>query len=149
MPPPPGQLLRLLYRLPLIAYRFRLGRLMGRRFLRLGHTGRASGRLRHTVLEVVADLDGDPMVVAAFAPRCDWYRNLLADPSASVSWGRTSGTATARILDEDAAAAVLTDYVRRHPRSARNIDRLLGLDLVDNPQTAARSLPVVRLVVDR
>ena len=80
---------------------------MGRRFLRLGHTGRASGRLRHAVLEVVADLDGDPMVVAAFAPRCDWYRNLLADPSASVSWGRTSGTATARILDEDAAAAAL------------------------------------------
>ena len=88
------------------------------------------------------------MVVAAFAPRCDWYRNLLADPSASVSWGRTSDTATARILDEDAAAAVLTDYVRRHPRSARNIDRLLGLDLVDNPQAAARSLPVVRLIVD-
>ncbi|MCP4844856.1 MAG: nitroreductase family deazaflavin-dependent oxidoreductase, partial [Actinomycetia bacterium] len=48
-----------------------------------------------------------------------------------------------------AAAAVLTDYVRRHPRSARNIDRLLGLDLVDNPQAAARSLPVVRLIVDR
>ncbi len=138
-----------MYRLPLVVYRVRLGRLLGRRFLRLGHTGRVSGRLRHTVLEVVAELDGDPVVVAAFAPRCDWYRNLLADPATSVAWGRVSGTATTRILEEEAAAEVLADYVRRRPRSARNIDRLLGLDLVDDPRAAAEVLPVVRLTLDR
>ena len=138
-----------MYRLPLVVYRVRLGRLLGMRFLRLGHTGRVAGRLRHTVLEVVAELDGDPVVVAAFAPRCDWYRNLLADPATSVAWGRVSGTATTRILEEEAAAEVLADYVRRRPRSARNIDRLLGLDLVDDPRAAAEVLPVVRLTLDR
>ena len=138
-----------MYRLPLVAYRVRLGRLLGRRFLRLGHTGRVSGRLRHTVLEVVAELDGDPVVVAAFAPRCDWYRNLLADPAASVAWGRVARPAAARFLSEGEAADVLADYVRRHPRSARNIGRLLGFDLVDDPQAAAGVLPVVRLARGR
>jgi deazaflavin-dependent oxidoreductase (nitroreductase family) len=145
---PPGRLSRLLYRLPLLAYRCRLGRILGRRFLRLEHTGRVSGKPRHTVLEVVGDLDGDPVVAAAFAPRCDWYRNLQEDPTASVTWGRTADAATARFLDEDAAADVLADYVRRHPRSARNIGRLLGLDLADDPRAAAGVLPVVRLVLD-
>lgn len=135
--------------MPLIAYRFRLGRLMGRRFLRLGHTGRVSGRLRHAVLEVVSDLDGDPVVVAAFAPRCDWYRNIQAYPSVTVAWSRISGEATARILEQGPAADVLAGYVQRHPRSARNIDRLLGLGLVGDPADAARFLPVVRLALHR
>jgi hypothetical protein len=50
---PPRGLLRLALRLPIWLYRWRLGWLLGDRFLLLTHTGRKSGLPRQVVLEVV------------------------------------------------------------------------------------------------
>jgi hypothetical protein len=48
-----GILARLVFRLPLIAYRLGLGSVLGHQFLVLTHAGRSSGRVHHTVLKVL------------------------------------------------------------------------------------------------
>jgi hypothetical protein len=51
--PRPGPVLRRLLRAPSLLYDWHAGWLLGRRFLRLTHRGRRSGRRYRTVLEVV------------------------------------------------------------------------------------------------
>src|SRR5574341_857550 len=88
----PGRLARSLYRLPIALHRWRLGWLLGRRFLLLAHRGRSSGQMRATVLEVVRhDETRDAyIVVAAFGARSDWFLNLRATPAARVQVGLIS-----------------------------------------------------------
>ena len=136
---------RFLYRLPVGLYRIGLGRLLGRRFLCLEHLGRTSGLTRRTVLEVIAHEGGKPVVPVAFGTTTDWYRNLLARPSARITWGGVAGPVTAQVLDETEAAGVLVRYVADHRWAARSLDRLVGLGLVDDPAAAARKLPLIRL----
>ena len=136
---------RFLYRLPVGLYRIGLGRLLGRRFLCLEHLGRTSGLTRRTVLEVIAHEGGKPVVPVAFGAATDWYRNLLARPSARITWGGVAGPVTAQVLDETEAAGVLVRYVADHRWAARSLDRLVGLGLVDDPAAAARKLPLIRL----
>ena len=136
---------RFLYRLPVGLYRIGLGRLLGRRFLCLEHLGRTSGLTRRTVLEVIAHDGGKPVVPVAFGATTDWYRNLLARPSARITWGGVAGPVTAHVLDETEATEVLVRYVADHGWAARSLDRLVGLGLVDDPAAAARKLPLIRL----
>jgi len=124
-----------LYRLDVGLYRIGLGRLLGRRFLCLEHLGRTTGLTRRTVLEVIAHEGGKPMVPVAFGAATDWYRNLLAQPAAQITWGGMAGPVTVQVLDEAEATVVL----------ARGLDRLVGLGLVDDPAAAARNLPLIRL----
>jgi len=136
---------RFLYRLPIGLYRIGLGRLLGHRFLCLEHLGRTSGLTRRTVLEVVAHEGGKPVVPMAFGAATDWYRNLLAQPSAQITWVGMAGPVTAQVLDEAEATVVLARYVADHPWAARGLDRLVSLGLVDDPAAAARNLPLIRL----
>ena len=53
------------------------------RIMVLTHTGRTSGRRRHTPVNY-AIVDGDIFCVAGFGPGSDWYRNLLSTPRAEV-----------------------------------------------------------------
>ena len=135
---------RFLYRLPVGLYRIGLGRLLGRRFLCLEHLGRTSGLTRRTVLEVIAHDGGEPVVPVAFGPATNWYRNLLAEPSARITWGGVAGPVTAQVLDETEATEVLVRYVADHRWAARSLDRLVGLGLVA-PAAAARKLSLIRL----
>lgn len=59
---PPAGVTRFLFRMPICFYRVRLGWLFGHRLLLLNHTGRVSGKLRRTILEV-DEYDGDSYVV--------------------------------------------------------------------------------------
>jgi deazaflavin-dependent oxidoreductase (nitroreductase family) len=108
-----------------------LSRLMGRRFLRLTHTGRRSGRSFHTVLEVVAHRSGGEFfVVSGFGPRSDWLRNLEAGGPATVRVSGRSFPVDHRRLDEAEALAVFAAYERRHrvirPLVHRSLSWLLG-----------------------
>ena len=85
------------------------------------------------------------MVPVAFGPATDWYRNLLAAPSARITWGGVAGPVTAQVLDETEVTEVLVRYVADHRWAARALDRLVGLGLVDDPAAAARNLPLIRL----
>lgn len=58
----PRGLLRLGFRLPIWLYRLNLGWILGERFLLLTHTGRKSGLVRQTVIEVY-DTTKKPMFI--------------------------------------------------------------------------------------
>jgi len=92
------------------------GVLLGHRFLRLGHTGRRSGRHFHTVLEVVRydRPTGEATVISGFGQGADWLRNLRAGGRAEVDFGRGPRPAAYRVLALDEAEEVYAAYERRN-----------------------------------
>jgi deazaflavin-dependent oxidoreductase (nitroreductase family) len=114
--PPTSPLLRGLFRAPVALYRWRLGWLLGHRFILLVHIGRRSGLERRTVLEVVRY---DPktsgvVVMSGFGPTSDWYQNIGARPAREVVIGRRSFVPTHRDLTQDEAVAAVAGYERRN-----------------------------------
>lgn len=148
----PGPLLRAVFRAPLRLYDWHAGWLLGHRFLRLTHQGRRSGRQYQTVVEV---LKTDPatrevMVMAGFGHATDWLRNIQAHPAIEITLGNRHFAPTHRILDEDAAAAVLADYEHRNrlitPVLRRVLSSLVGwtYDGTDDARhRVVRELPII------
>jgi deazaflavin-dependent oxidoreductase (nitroreductase family) len=135
-------------RAPIYFYRFGLGRLLGNRFVMIEHIGRVSGLPRQTVLEVIRRDDDSIDVAAAWGPKSDWFRNIIADPSVLVSSGRRrSVPATASMLRVDAATGVFAEYAVEHQTAARTLGRTLELDFAD-PAKVASAVPIVRLTFD-
>lgn len=149
---PPTGLLRLGLRLPIVLYRLRLGWLLGERFILLNHIGRKSGQARQTVLEVVGhDERSDTYyIVSGWGHQSNWYRNLLAKPEISVQVGRRRLDVRAETLTPPEGAQVLLAYREKHPLAARELGRLMGLNIAQAPPDALErivqeSLPVVAL----
>lgn len=148
-PKPPTGIRRALFRLPVHLYRWRLGVLLGRRFVLINHVGRTTGLPRQAVVEVVARdaATGAVTVAAGFGAGSDWYQNLLAHPDATIQMGSRTIPVRAAPLTEDQAAEAMVDYACRHPRAARALTRLLGFR-VDGTEAdyraVGRRLPMVR-----
>lgn len=125
---PLGQRLRRsVVRLPLWLYRARLGWLLGQRFLRLTHTGRRTGALHQTVLEVVThDRTTDTyVVVSGLGERAQWFRNIQVSPEVKIAVGHRALHATALRLNVEEAEPLMREYLRRHPLAFRLLARLL------------------------
>jgi len=149
---PPQGFGRALARFPLWFYRFRLGFLLGERFLMLTHTGRKSSLARETVLEVVRhdSLTDSYVVASGWGENSNWFQNIVKNPRVSISVGfRRSLPAQAVRLSEQGALAEFQDYARRHPRAFRVIaSRALGHPIGDadvDSRLLARSIPIVVL----
>ena len=108
--------LRYFLRAPVYLYRWRLGRLLGKRFLLLNHIGRRTGLHRQTVLEVMEyRKDGPELVVmSGFGPNSDWLRNIEATSGEEVIVGSHRFIASHRFLGEEEAMRVVRDYERRN-----------------------------------
>lgn len=144
-PEPLGPIGRVLARAPRHLYRLGLGRLLGRRFVLIEHTGRKTGRTREAVVEVVRHDPASLDVAAAWGGRSDWYRNLVATPAALVSTGALRRRpAVASIVEVGDAATVFAAYARDHPWAARTLAKTFGLP-VDDPVRMAEAVPLVRL----
>lgn len=67
-------------RAPAVLYDLNLGWLLGRRFLRLTHRGRRSGRCSRMMLEAIGDdrARHEVFVMVGLARRAQWYRNVIA-----------------------------------------------------------------------
>lgn len=131
---PPGPLVRAFLHAPTLLYRAHLGWLLGSRFLYMLHRGRRSGRLRRTVVEVVHfdHRAEEAAVVAGWGPHTQWYLNLESAPAEEVRVGRRRWRAPRqRFLDESERAALLTGYVREHPRAAKGLARAFGIASLD------------------
>ena len=126
METPPSRILRILLRLPIWLYRLHLGWLLGDRFLLLQHTGRKSGRVRETVVEVVKHdpATGTYYVVSGWGSRSDWYLNIQKNPLVTirVSGQRMSAHAAGIPLAE--AADILKGYSERYPLAFRELTRM-------------------------
>ena len=144
-PRPPGRRLKRLLRAPAHLYDWHAGWILGRRFLRLTHVGRRSGRLYQTVLEVVGEnpRSGELIVVAGFGHSAAWYRNLQAREAREVAVGRERFVPIHRELGEAEAAAVLAAYERRNrlvaPLVRAVLSRLVGWRY-DGSESARRAL---------
>ncbi len=113
---------------PARLYDWHAGWLLSRRFLRLTHVGRKSGRQYRTILEAIAT---DPatheiFVLVGQGPQADWYRNLRANPAVELATGRQRYVPDHRVVPEDEAAAVLADYERRNRLVAPLVRRVLS-----------------------
>ncbi len=126
-----GPILKTLLSCPTVLYAHDLGWLLGRRFLRLSHRGRRSGKVRHTVLEVVRfdPTTAESVVLSAWGERADWYRNIVASPPLEVVTGRDRYVPEYRVLGPEEAFRVLDEYGKRHPLAALGLARLFGYPL--------------------
>ncbi|MGC5168010.1 nitroreductase family deazaflavin-dependent oxidoreductase [Luteimicrobium sp. DT211] len=134
---------RFVVRAPIVLFRWGLGFVFAGRLMMLTHRGRASGRRRYAVLEVVERPSRDAVVIASgFGERAQWYRNLEAEPRCLVSVGvRTDVPAVARLLSDDESAAALDRYAARYPRSWKELRRAI----TDATGDAHSKIPIVRL----
>ena len=113
----PGHGLIRLLRAPARLYDWRMGWMLGHRFLRLTHVGRRSGRIYQTVLEVVGQnrATNELIVIAGLGRSAQWYRNLQAHEAIEVAIAGQRFTPVHRELSASEAAAVLADYERPQP----------------------------------
>ena len=129
--PRPGRALKLALRLPAHLYRFRLGWLLGHRFLLLTHRGRKSGLLRRTPLEVLLydPFARESIVLSAWGKKADWYRNIATTPAVEVETGGERYATDQRFLSTQEGHAVVTEYAIRHPLAARVLERAFGFEI--------------------
>jgi deazaflavin-dependent oxidoreductase (nitroreductase family) len=125
----PSRFWQLVFRLPVYLYRWRLGWLLGRRFLLLIHVGRRSGRQHETVLEIMEYRPPGPEVVvmSGWGANAQWLRNIEAHPGPEVVIGCDRFVASHRVLGADAAIAVLAGYERHNRYAAWIIRTVLSL----------------------
>ncbi|MGH7896451.1 MAG: nitroreductase/quinone reductase family protein [Candidatus Binatia bacterium] len=123
--------MRMIYRLPLAAYRFGLaGRehWLGMHWVLIVTTGRRTGRT-HAVL--VDRLGEDPargryFVQAAYGRRADWVRNVEAHPVFDAEVRGQRFRARMEEAEPREAARVMLEYVRAHPWYSPGIAWMLG-----------------------
>jgi deazaflavin-dependent oxidoreductase (nitroreductase family) len=123
----PHGLLRLGFRLPIWFYRWHIGWLLGERFLLLTHTGRKSGAIRQTVIEVVGHdkATGAYYVVSGFGRKADWFLNIQKEPKVKVTVGSRLFEAEAGVVSDEDAADILLDYATGHPLAFRELSKIL------------------------
>ena len=113
---------------PGLLFRAKLGFLFGERFLLITHVSRRSGRTFHTPLEVVVhDTEtAEYIVCSGTGPNADWYRNITAQPVASVQVKNRVWIPEQRVLESPEAADRFADYELRHPKAASKLLDSMG-----------------------
>jgi deazaflavin-dependent oxidoreductase (nitroreductase family) len=140
----PGPVVRPLLRAPARLYDWKLGWLLGRRFLRLTHVGRHSGRRYQTMLEVIGTRPeaSEVIVLAGLGPTADWYRNLQKNPAVEVAIGRHRFRPQYRVLEPAEAVATLAEYEHRNrwvgPVLRRVLSWLVGWTYDGSPEARRR-----------
>lgn len=129
---PPSRALKKLLHAPVFLYRWRLGWLLGKRFLLLTHIGRRTGQKHQVVLEVMEYRKRVPeaIVMSGFGQNSDWLLNITAHPHPQVQIGSLRFTAGFRFLGAEEAIAVMRKYEHRNwfmlPVIRHVASRLLG-----------------------
>ncbi len=154
IPYPHQGIWRKLARAPIWLYRWRLGWLLGKRFLLLEHRGRKSGRTYHTVVEVVHhDPSTDTYyVVSGFGKRADWFRNIQVHPDVFITVGQRRMPALARVLPVDEGTRVLSAFMKRHPKEIEMLGRMFGYPPIRSEEDVRNFVaehPVVAFTVKR
>lgn len=137
----PGATTIKLLRGPTHLYDWRAGWILGRRFLRLTHIGRRSGRRYQTMLEVIGEnhATGEVIVIAGLGRSANWYRNLQTHEAIEVAIGSERFTPRHRQLNKSEAATAGNKHSR--PSQSSPLNDTASSDEVDSPpihRTATR-----------
>ncbi|HUA15178.1 MAG TPA: nitroreductase family deazaflavin-dependent oxidoreductase [Verrucomicrobiae bacterium] len=116
------------FRAPIHLYQWHLGWILGHRFVLLTHTGRRTGKLRQTVLEVLEYRTSGPEVVVmgGFGRESDWIQNIEALPNVQIDIGSRHFPACAHALSEEEAVEALKGYEYRNRWMAPVVRFALG-----------------------
>jgi len=127
----PKGILKVFFKLPVLAYRTGTGFLLGKRFIYVEHVGRKSGLKRRSVLEVVRyDKDEDIYYIASgYGTKSDWYKNIKATPNVKIQVGFRKSNAKVEFLSEERNEEEIRDYARRHPTAIKQLAKLIGYKL--------------------
>jgi deazaflavin-dependent oxidoreductase (nitroreductase family) len=143
-PAPPRGFVRALLRLPIHLYHWRLGLLLGHRFLLLVTIGRKTGQRRETVLEVVRydRATREAIVAAGWGSKTAWLHNVEAGLAREVWIGRARYVPAYRVLGPDEAEDVFADYEHRNrfaaPVVRSVLSRLVGWRYDGSPEARRR-----------
>ena len=131
-------------RAPAVLYDWNLGWVLGRRFLRLTHRGRRSGRCYRMMLEVIGTdrARREVFVMVGLGRRAQWYRNVMAGGAVELAIGSERFRPDFRELAPAQAATVLGDYERRNRLAAPIVravlSRLVGWRYDGSPSARER-----------
>lgn len=147
----PAPTLRKLFKAPTWLYGKRLGWVLGKRFLEVTHRGRRSGELYETVLEVVKfdPNTEESVVVSAYGPQADWYRNLKEEAALRIRTGRLDYIPEQRFPSRPEAHDIAVGFCDRHRLEAKSIPPVLSVigaeapPETSNPEDLVASLPMV------
>ena len=149
---PPEGILRFGLRLPIWLYRIHLGWLLGNRFLLLNHTGRKSGKVYQTVIEVVKhDRQSNSFfVVSGWGNKSDWYQNIQKKPDVIICSGRQILPVHAENIPLAEAVNILNEYTKRYPTAFKELTALfLGERMQPGMKASQRLAEKMPMVVFR
>jgi deazaflavin-dependent oxidoreductase (nitroreductase family) len=129
---PPRGWLKFFFKIPVYVARTGFAgweRLIGVEWMLLTSIGRKSGKKRYSMVDVlVHDKDADTYFIeVGFGKRSDWYRNIQASPVFEAQVGRRKFRATAEELPRERTADVMVDFVRRRPKYAKSVMKMVGI----------------------
>ena len=145
--PDPNGLQRVLYRIPLLAYRLGLGAMMDRfRIAALTTRGRTSGKPRFAALEY-RQHGSKVYILSGWGEQANWVRNLEHDSCVTLRRGqRVQGARAEVVRDRSEVFRALTLFYRTNPAYYERLFKQAGqrgqLDALSLPQIADRVVVV-------
>jgi deazaflavin-dependent oxidoreductase (nitroreductase family) len=129
---PPRGWLKFFFKVPVYVARMGFAgweRLIGVEWMLLTTVGRKSGKKRYAMVDVlVNDRETDTYFIeVGFGKRSDWYRNIQASPVFEAQVGRRKFLAIAEELPTERASDVMVDFVRRRPKYAKSVMKLVDI----------------------
>ncbi|ROS00257.1 deazaflavin-dependent oxidoreductase (nitroreductase family) [Sinobacterium caligoides] len=145
---PPRGFKLMLFRAPIYLYRFKLGFLLGKRFILLQHWGRKSGALRQAVIEVIGSDQSAGIIYSAsgFGVKSQWYQNIVANNEVFITSKQRSYRAEARVLSKEQAEPVLLRYAQAHPRAMKAVARLSGYKITASKQDVVEFNRLINII---
>ena len=124
----PGRIALWFMRLPQPLYHRGWGWLLGHTFLLITHQGRKTGKRRETVAMALTydPATREAVVCSAWGPNTEWMCNLRAHPALQIQIGRETFVPAQRLLSEDEALVVATEFRDHHPGRLRLFATILG-----------------------
>ncbi len=128
----PGPFFRLVFKGPLVFYKFGLGSIIGKQFLILSTIGRKSGKIFHTSLGYTYDLEADVyQVMAGWGGKTDWYRNARVQPNVYLRVGKLKTPAFAEPVSDVCVAEHLRKITERDPGAMKMWSRWADMPVED------------------
>jgi len=127
---PPKGLLRLGFRLPVYFYRFRLGWLLGGRFVLINHLGRKTGLPRQAVVEIIErdKGNGSVIVVAGYGQQTQWYQNLKAHPETTIQIGNHKFHVITDFITPEEGEEIIVRYLDRYGVLTGKLFSMMGYE---------------------
>jgi len=131
IPYPENEIIRKLYRAPILLYRLGLGKLFRKYIVILSSFGRKSGKIHRTPVEYFQENDRI-YVMSGFGDTPDWYQNLQKNPYTTLNKGKSSQQVIARKPETQSEWEGVIKFLKTSP--VTNISDPEMVKQLDNPQ---------------